>query len=256
MESDVILIFEVIGEYWGKMTKQNEVTPKLASRRQLLKALGVVGGTVAGAAALPDRWTKPITESVYLPAHARTSFSLRIGGLIGGGLVNNDTNGGFLDFIISEAHANTDLTGGCMSVDIPGSNTGTFIIHLLDSSTIEGNAQSDGQILTGSGGGVSIFGTHTTATHVVGTASNGSSSFGFELDENGYVLCDSGPGPTPTPGPTNTPSPTSTPVPTSTPEPPPPPPPTATPMPTYTPAPPTATPTPAPPTPTPTATPK
>lgn len=44
------------------------------SRRRLLKALGLGGGT-ATVSQLPSAWSKPIVESVVLPAHAQTTES-------------------------------------------------------------------------------------------------------------------------------------------------------------------------------------
>ena len=42
-------------------------------RRQLLKAVTVGGGAVVVGASLPAAWTKPVIESVVLPAHAQAS---------------------------------------------------------------------------------------------------------------------------------------------------------------------------------------
>ena len=42
-------------------------------RRRLLKALAVGGGAVVVGASLPAAWTKPVIESVVLPAHAQAS---------------------------------------------------------------------------------------------------------------------------------------------------------------------------------------
>jgi hypothetical protein len=43
------------------------------SRRGLLKVLAAAGGTAAAAAALPDRWLKPMVQIGATPAHAQTS---------------------------------------------------------------------------------------------------------------------------------------------------------------------------------------
>lgn len=42
-------------------------------RRGALKKLLAGGGVIVGASALPSEWTKPVIESVTLPAHAGTS---------------------------------------------------------------------------------------------------------------------------------------------------------------------------------------
>jgi hypothetical protein len=45
------------------------------SRRGLLKVLAAAGGTAAAAAALPDRWLKPMVQIGATPAHAQTSVA-------------------------------------------------------------------------------------------------------------------------------------------------------------------------------------
>jgi hypothetical protein len=49
-------------------TKQSSV-----SRRKLLKALSAAGGATAAVKALPERWTRPIVDSVEIPVHAQGS---------------------------------------------------------------------------------------------------------------------------------------------------------------------------------------
>ena len=43
------------------------------SRRRLLKQLAAGGGVAVTAKSLPESWTKPVVNSVLLPAHARTT---------------------------------------------------------------------------------------------------------------------------------------------------------------------------------------
>lgn len=40
------------------------------SRRRLIKALAGSGSMIVGAKAIPKEWTKPVVDSVMLPAHA------------------------------------------------------------------------------------------------------------------------------------------------------------------------------------------
>ena len=44
-----------------------------SKRRKLAKSFAVGVGAVASVNALPDRWTKPVVDSVLLPAHAACS---------------------------------------------------------------------------------------------------------------------------------------------------------------------------------------
>ena len=53
-------------------------TPKAAvepkpGRRRLLKALAGAGGVFATGALLPERWTRPVVESIIVPAHAQAT---------------------------------------------------------------------------------------------------------------------------------------------------------------------------------------
>jgi hypothetical protein len=58
----------------GRMTlDQRSTGPLLLSRREVLKALAVIGGAAAASALLPERWVKPVVEAGVLPAHAQSS---------------------------------------------------------------------------------------------------------------------------------------------------------------------------------------
>lgn len=43
------------------------------SRRKLLKKMAIGGATIAAGRSLPSEWSKPVVDSVLLPAHAQTS---------------------------------------------------------------------------------------------------------------------------------------------------------------------------------------
>ena len=44
-------------------------------RRKALRKLLVGGGIVGASTQLPDKWTKPLVDSVLVPAHAQTSVT-------------------------------------------------------------------------------------------------------------------------------------------------------------------------------------
>jgi len=54
-------------------SNQESETRLVSSRRKALKKIAVGGTIAAGASALPPRWTKPIIDKVFVPAHAQTS---------------------------------------------------------------------------------------------------------------------------------------------------------------------------------------
>jgi hypothetical protein len=48
------------------------------SRRKLLKSLAAGSGAIVAGKSLPENWTKPVVDSVMLPAHAQTSAPLLV----------------------------------------------------------------------------------------------------------------------------------------------------------------------------------
>ena len=52
---------------------QSSTKLQLLSRREVLKALAVIGGAAAASALLPEKWVKPVVEAGVLPAHAQAS---------------------------------------------------------------------------------------------------------------------------------------------------------------------------------------
>lgn len=90
------------------------------SRRKLLKSIAAGTGVVVAGKSLPDMWSRPVVESVLLPAHAQTSqISLISGVLTTTTFVlsdlgrsnrsfasnNTDKTSNPFNFLIKEAHA-------------------------------------------------------------------------------------------------------------------------------------------------------
>lgn len=222
-----------------RQPKQNR-----ANRRRLLKTLSVGGGVAIGFEMIPDRWTQPLVQSVYLPAHAQTSLPvLRVGGPVGGAVVSNEnpSNRSLLDLVIERAHAQGSPSGGCITAFVPGGAVGTFQLDLPDGSVVSGEARSDGSTFLGSGGGYTLQGTHAAATVINGTINDGAMNYSFTLSEADAGGCGGG-----APGGGGGPSvtPTAPPTPTATPTVVPPTPTPPSPTPTSTPTGPTPTPAP------------
>ncbi len=62
--------------FWGgkKMaTGRPGISRQALSRREVLKALGAIGGAAATSLLLPERWVKPVVEAGVVPAHAQSS---------------------------------------------------------------------------------------------------------------------------------------------------------------------------------------
>lgn len=62
----------------------NSVQDKNVSspRRDLMKVLAASGSAIVAGQSLPENWSKPITDSVLLPAHAQTSTMTIIGRVV------------------------------------------------------------------------------------------------------------------------------------------------------------------------------
>ena len=68
-----------------KKVVKNEVT----DRRALLKGLVAGSAVVTGSKALPENWTKPISDAIVLPGHAQTT----VGDYTGGDYFGSDNDG-------------------------------------------------------------------------------------------------------------------------------------------------------------------
>jgi len=79
----------------------------MQARRRLLKGIAVGSGAVVAGKALPEGWTRPIVDSVTLPAHAQTS-GVFAGTTRGLSLLGDDTLlAGLAGTLVPEANAGT-----------------------------------------------------------------------------------------------------------------------------------------------------
>ena len=93
--------------------KSSNVASQQDSRRQAMKKLLAAGGVVAGSQMVSSEWTRPVVESVVLPAHAITS---QIEGSFTTGRVVTAMNrqpqdNNLLATLIPSAHADDDDVG-------------------------------------------------------------------------------------------------------------------------------------------------
>jgi len=91
----------------SKQTKRQIGNP---SRRKLLKGLGGTSGALLAGGALPQQWTRPVVEAVFLPAHAvGTGTEIRtIAGGGGGGGSGSLIQDSF-DYVVPKANADAKL---------------------------------------------------------------------------------------------------------------------------------------------------
>ncbi len=115
---------------------------ELKTRRKALKSIIAASGVVAGSQALSSKWTRPLVESVVLPAHAQTSMAAAAGafstGVVGAKLDYIQpwyakTN--LLDSLISPAHAVAGWENGvrnatCGFDNTAGTNSGQYQIMM------------------------------------------------------------------------------------------------------------------------------
>ena len=194
---------------------------KDSGRRKLLKA----GGVVASSALVPEKWQKPVVDSIMLPAHAQTSTIL-IGAVVlrGGSVVPADaadsllaeTGQGILDKIIQPASAGgapmqvCAAFGKCARVGQPDSlNQVAFSIDGVGNTTL---TSAGGLTYVGSLNGITVTNTFTDQSF---TAANGSLSgsgcdpYGYNATIGGQCAPVTAPTPSPTAGSMSpTPSPT------------------------------------------------
>jgi len=119
-------------------------THKSTDRRKVL--IGLSGGIV-GATQLPKAWTKPVVDSVMLPAHAATTddsgtlppevtTTLAPASLFSGlfelnPAVNNTPIEDILSVIVPDAYAGSTVVSGQMCIDTSGAPTFTTKVELV-----------------------------------------------------------------------------------------------------------------------------
>jgi len=145
------------------MSEQNE------NRRKLLKSLAAGSGAVIAGKSLPESWSKPVVDSVMLPAHAQTSPSPCTPCLVAATYCagsGNGTGGGSIDIAVSingtvsvdhsgfAVSPQTDsvdpCAGGAFSVTANSSGSGTITV----SGTIPCGATSSIAIVEDDGTGI------------------------------------------------------------------------------------------------------
>ena len=90
----------------------SDSTDHSSNRRKTLKALGVASGVTVTGASIPSTWTKPVVESVALPAHAQTTMGEQ-DGIFGTAIITADNlqwwkSSPLLDGILPKAYASHD----------------------------------------------------------------------------------------------------------------------------------------------------
>lgn len=93
---------------------------KLEKRRKALKNILAGSGTVVTAAAMHEKWAKPVIESVVLPAHAQTSGNLVAGFVLTNFAAAPDQNQ-LLDTLVPSAHAAPPTTPKSICINVNGS---------------------------------------------------------------------------------------------------------------------------------------
>lgn len=98
------------------------------SRRKLLKSIAAGSGAIVAGKSLPESWSRPLVDSVILPAHAQTSpttpapFAIGDTGP-GGGIVFYITNGGLNGLEAAPSDQSTSAQWGCRGTLIGGTGT-------------------------------------------------------------------------------------------------------------------------------------
>lgn len=77
------------------MDKKDKVISRQSDkRRKILKNTAIATGAVAASKLVPSDWSKPVVDSVLLPAHAQTSEVVELGSIEGVWVIGDDAPGG------------------------------------------------------------------------------------------------------------------------------------------------------------------
>lgn len=155
-----------------KTNDNNDPTRKL-NRRTTLKTL-LTGGGVLTLAALPNRWMKPVVDTVILPAHAQTSPSGANGFAVKIENSDNVDASDWLDWLIPKAHAGLRINV------VP---SGFLCIQETGDDSFEASYDTGEVIVTGAGnyGDCVTLACGSLEVDVVIGGRNGDGSFDFDL---------------------------------------------------------------------------
>jgi hypothetical protein len=84
----------------------------IESRRKLLKSIAAGGGAIVAGKSLPESWSRPIVDSVMLPAHAQTSggFAGAAGSVSASISQESNLFAILMDRMVEPAHASVEPT--------------------------------------------------------------------------------------------------------------------------------------------------
>jgi hypothetical protein len=149
------------------------------ARRRLLKALAGTGA-VAATGAVTSHWSRPLVESVLLPAHAATSVNGTFATT--SALTLNITANDVLDFFVPKAYA--DVTTACLDLCSTVENGVANCKAIVDVAGLKYYFEGSGIVV--GGGTVSLTNVHncgsvtaTISINSVGTTADGTFTFTY-----------------------------------------------------------------------------
>ena len=125
------------------------------SRRKLLKSIAIGSGVVIAGKSLPESWSRPVVDSVMLPAHAETSPAEPTDPAEPADPAGCSTT----PASTTQPLSLTDIPGA--DLGIPDSGNGTFTIpnvnppsgNCTDTTTLAGTVSTNTVVVSGGGGG-------------------------------------------------------------------------------------------------------
>ncbi len=171
----------------------------LEARRKLLKGVAAGGGAIVAGKTLPDNWSRPMVDSVLLPAHAQMSLNSFTGNSNQAAVDTGSRVAQIMNNMVNEAQAKGhplyDATEICIRSDGPGT---VRVDAIINDYNYFGSMNASASGVPVGGGFVAMFVTpcdndnRSSALETMGLINDAHAGKGMEIQVDVQVASTSG----------------------------------------------------------------